>query len=95
MRTYKNSRSSPSGALSYAVSSIFSQPSHLMAFTRVYRSMEIAPLTVIPYKPKLQKPFNRNVHSSTSKPFIKCSGDDLSSGRGMRSDYSSRVIALI
>jgi hypothetical protein len=34
-----------------------------MAFTHVHRVMEIAPFTVIPYKPKIQKPSN-----SPSKP---------------------------
>jgi hypothetical protein len=33
--------------------------------------MEINPLTVIPYKPKLQNPSNRNVHKPASKPFVR------------------------
>ena len=66
-RIYKNPQFPPSGASSCAVSSIFNQPSHPMAFTHVYRAIEITPLTVIPYKPKLQKPSNRNVHNPTSK----------------------------
>ena len=41
-----------------------------MAFTHVYRAMGISPLTVIPCKPQVQKPFNRNVHNPTSKPFV-------------------------
>jgi hypothetical protein len=70
-RIYKNPRLPPSGVLSYTVSSIFSQPSYPMAFTHVYRAMDIAPLTVIPYKPKLQKPSNRNVHNLPSKPLVR------------------------
>jgi hypothetical protein len=42
-----------------------------MAFTHVYRAMEIAPLIVIPYKPKLQKPSNRIIHNIPSKPLIR------------------------
>jgi hypothetical protein len=42
-----------------------------MAFTHVYHAMGIAPLTVIPYKPKVQKPSNRNVHNLPSKPFVR------------------------
>jgi hypothetical protein len=42
-----------------------------MAFTHVYRAMEMAAFAVIPYNPKLQKPSNRNVHSLPSKPFVR------------------------
>lgn len=67
-RIYKNPRFPPSGALFCTVSSIFSQPSHPMAFTHVHRVMEIPPFTVIPYKPKMQKPSNRSDHNRPSKP---------------------------
>jgi hypothetical protein len=42
-----------------------------MAFTHVYRAMEIPSLTVIPYEPKPQKPSNSNVHNLPSKPFVR------------------------
>lgn len=60
------------------------QPSHPMAFTHVYRAMEMAPLTVIPYKPKLQKPSNRNVHNLPSKPFVRLSSS-LKASQGIDS----------
>jgi hypothetical protein len=84
-RIYKNARFLPSGALSCAVS-IFSQPSHPMAFTHVYRAM--APLTVIPYKPKLQKPSNHNVHCIPSKPFVR-QPSSLTASQGIDSGESS------
>ena len=85
---YKNPRFPRSEALSYAISSIFSQPSNPMAFTHVYRLMEIAPLTVIPYKPKLQKPSNRNVHNLPSKPFVR-QPSSLNASQGIDSGESS------
>ena len=69
-RIYKYARFLLSGALSCTVS-IFGQLSQPMAFTQVYCAMEMPPLTVIPYKPKLQKPFNRNTHYIPSKPFVR------------------------
>lgn len=42
-----------------------------MASTHVYRAMEIAPLTVIPYKPKLQKPSNHNIRNPHPKPSLR------------------------
>ena len=42
-----------------------------MASTHVYRAVEIAPLTVIPYKPKPQKPSNRNIRNSPPKPSVR------------------------
>lgn len=42
-----------------------------MTSTRVCQAMEIAPFTVIPYKPKPQQPFSRNVHKLRPKPLVK------------------------
>lgn len=42
-----------------------------MASTHVYRAMEIAPLTVIPYKPKPQKPSNQNIRNPHPKPSVR------------------------
>jgi hypothetical protein len=42
-----------------------------MASTHVYRAMEIAPLTVIPYKPKPQKPANHNIRNHHPKPSVR------------------------
>jgi hypothetical protein len=58
-----------------------------MAFTHVYRAMEIAPLTVIPYKPKLQKPAIRNVHTLPSKPCVRQSSS-LNASQGIDSGES-------
>jgi hypothetical protein len=41
-----------------------------LAFAHVYRNMDIAPLTVIPYKPKLKKSSHRNARSLSYKPVV-------------------------
>jgi hypothetical protein len=51
-------------------------------------TVEITPLTVIPYKPKLQKPSNRNVQKPFSKPFVRQPGSFNTSQR-IDSDESS------
>lgn len=71
---YKNPQFPPSGAVSCAASSIFSQISHAMALTHVLRATEIAPFTVIPYKPKTQKPSKRIDHSAPPKPLALQTG---------------------
>ena len=59
-----------------------------MAFTHVYRAMEMDPLTVIPYKPKLQKPSNRNTYCIPSKPFVR-QPSSLTAFQGIDSGESS------
>jgi hypothetical protein len=56
-----------SGALSYSLSSICSQPSNLMASTHVYRAMGLAP----PFIPYIPKPFNRSVCKPPSKTLVR------------------------
>jgi hypothetical protein len=86
-RIYKNPQFPVSGALSYA-QSVANRPSHPMAFTHVYRTAEINPLTVIPYKPKLQRTSNCNVHKPPSKPFVRQT-NSLHDAQGINSGQPS------
>ena len=67
-RSTRTPDSRSSGALSCVLPSICSQTSSMMASTHVYRAMERAPLTVIPYKPKPRKPSNHNIRNNYPKP---------------------------
>ena len=70
-RSIRTPDSRPSRVLSGVLSSIWSLLLSSMISTHLYHTMEIAPLTIIPYKPKPQKPLNHNVHNPLSKPLVK------------------------
>lgn len=51
--------------------STYGQSSGHMASTHIYRPMEMAPFTVIPFIPNSQKPFNRSIYKPPSKSSIR------------------------